>query len=68
MYKRQLIPDTRGYSNIIRRINVALQYPSSSNNLYIINQLTDESNYGQSLGSVWDKQENLNPWLAGGVA
>ena len=63
-----LISDRRGHSVVNRRIASALQYPSPSNNLYILNMLQDEINYGQTPNSVWDQQQYLNPCLLGGVA
>ena len=63
----KLISDRRGHSVVNRRIASALQYPSPNNNLYILNMLQDEINYGQTPSSIWDQQQNLNPAL-GGIA
>ena len=64
----KLIPDKRGHSVVNRRVAAATRYPSINNNLYVLNMLQDEVNYGQTPISVWDQKENLNPWLVGGTA
>ena len=63
-----LISDRRGHSVVNKRIAAATQYSSMINNLYVLNMLQDEINYGQTPGSVWDQPQNLNPWLVGGTA
>ena len=64
----KLIPDKRGHSVVNRRVAAATRYPSINNNLYVLNMLQDEVNYGQTPVSVWDQKENLNPWLVRGTA
>ena len=57
------LPDPLGLEIQRRRIANAMKYPSKNNNYYILNTAKDM--YNNNGTSVWDKNENLVPYLRG---
>ena len=58
-----VIPDSHGSSRINRQVSAALQYPSTANYLYAMNQVNDQERGLTGIKSVWDEEDQLLPWV-----
>jgi len=58
-----ILPDPNGSSRINKQVSSALQYPSTTNFLYAMNQVNDQERGLTGLRSVWDEENQLLPWV-----
>ena len=58
-----VIPDSHGSSRINRQVSAALQYPSTANYLYAMNQVNDQERGLTGIKSGWDEEDQLLPWV-----
>ena len=59
----KVLPDVYGLEILRRRVSNAMKYPNTLNNHYITNTALDMQNNNGT--SVWDRPENLQPYLQG---